>query len=163
MSVVAVIPGFASADLCFLLNWLEGVLYSLPVFSIIIGGWLGLLAVRGAWRIRRFLRHAVHTEGRVVQVEEEPAGKRSVQYRPIITFSTQQGYTETFRPRLQMDRPVYEAGQVLPVVYNPDDPQQAFIHRFWHLWLWPVLNGFSGLFFLLLSLYLLAGLTRSLG
>jgi hypothetical protein len=145
-----------------LLSWLEGVIYAFPIFFLGIGLWQGSVAVLGALRRRRFLQRAVRTTGRVLRMEQVAAGKRSVRYRPVLTFQRRDGQVETFVTTLTLDKPFYDVGQELPVCYDPENPAEAYIGKFWHLWLWPLFNGFMSLFLLFLCGYLWLALRSSL-
>ena len=41
----------------------------------------------------------------------------------------------------------YAVGQELPLLYHPQDPEDARIHSFKHLWLFPTVIGTLGLAF----------------
>jgi hypothetical protein len=74
---------------------------------------------------------------------------------PVVAFSVGNGQPE----QVELDEgswpPAYQAGDSVIVLYDPEQPQQARIQSSTgglFLWLWPVVTGFIGLVFLLVSL-----------
>jgi hypothetical protein len=124
-----------------------GAVFATDFTTVAIGALPGLfgvfgllLLVAGVWhwvRLKRFLRVAQRTEGRVVAVVQEKR-KRLARYFIDVAFTDAQQQTVVFRPSLSTDQPAFQENDTVPVLFHPQQPQQARVHEFWHLWFWPV-------------------------
>ncbi|MCS6782915.1 MAG: DUF3592 domain-containing protein [Gloeomargarita sp. SKYBB_i_bin120] len=133
---------------------------------VLIG--LALLGV-GLWNAHRtwqFLQGAVKTRGEVVDIErrwsrrtEDIDDRRrasrysySLSYYPVVEYSLPNGRRVRFTAKVGSDPPRYRLGQIVEVLYNPNDPFDARIDNFLELWLGPLFWGGFGLFFLVMGL-----------
>ena len=66
-------------------------------------------------------------------------------------FQDAQGRNHTVTSSTGSSRPAYEVGQQVRVLYDPADPQQARLHGFAELWLFPVTFSSIGILCLVLS------------
>ncbi len=67
-------------------------------------------------------------------------------YRPVVSFRTQTGKTIKFSPSISMHPAPYQVGEQVPVLYLPDQPQQAQINQFAYLWFYVLMLIFFGFF-----------------
>jgi hypothetical protein len=75
-------------------------------------------------------------------IEIEP----KYRYRPVIRFKTHSGRTIDFIPAVSMRPAPYQVGEPVEVIFNPDEPNQAQINRFWYVWFNVFILIFFGLF-----------------
>ena len=98
---------------------------------------LGVLAV--VWAVlayrsqRRFLSKALRAKG-VVQSLKAERMERSTVYFPVVTFTTAAGVTVTATSKSSKSAG-YPIGQSLPILYDPDHPDNLEIDAFWSRWL----------------------------
>src|SRR5438132_13579972 len=98
---------------------------------------IGVLAV--IWAVlafrsqRRFLGTALRATG-VVQSLKAERMERSTVYFPVIRFTTAAGATVTAKSKTSGSSG-YPIGKTLPVLYDPDHPENLEIDAFWPRWL----------------------------
>lgn len=91
-----------------------------------------------------FTRNAVKASGTVVElqlVESKRSRNRnnSYVYYPVVTFTTAEGQTVTFRSRAGTNPPAYDKGETVEVLYLSDNPQNAQIKHWVSQWLLPTI------------------------
>ena len=77
-------------------------------------------------------------------------------FAPLVRFQTAERRTIEFQSSLRTNPPAYRAGQVVPVLYDPDEPQSAAIRGVLSLWLLPIILCFIGSIFLCLGIAMVA-------
>jgi len=98
---------------------------------------IGVLAV--IWALlafrseRRFLSTAMRATGLVQSLIAERM-ERSTVYFPVIRFTTAAGVTVTAKSKTSRSSG-YPIGKTLPVLYDPDHPEDLEIDAFWSRWL----------------------------
>jgi len=98
---------------------------------------IGVLAV--IWAVlafrseRRFLSRAMRATG-VVQSLKAERMERSTVYFPVIRFTTAAGVTVTAKSKTSRSSG-YPIGKALPVLYDPNHPENLEIDAFWSRWL----------------------------
>lgn len=128
---------------------------------IFLGCGLGLLAT--AARILRrtgaFLRRAVSTTGEVVSLETVPPtdSQELPTYRPTVAFTIAPNQHVRFESIAHSSPPAYAVGARVPVLYDPERPQDARIASFTGLWLLPSILGTLGLTFTMVGAAILLG------
>jgi len=97
-------------------------------------------AVWAFLRVRAFLERATTTVGVVAALEEEIEHERDgtvTYFYPVVRFQVA-GKEVEFRSNVGSNRPGYRAGQQVPVVYEPGQPEAAKIRSFFQLWTLPL-------------------------
>ena len=118
---------------------------------IFLGCGLALLAA--AARILRrtgaFLRRAVATTGEVVALETVPPtdSQELPTYRPTVAFTIGSTQRIRFESMAHSNPAEHAVGARVPVLYDPERPQDARIASFTGLWLLPSILGVLGLTF----------------
>lgn len=88
-----------------------------------------------------FLRTAETTSGQVVLITDNQ--------RAVVQFATEDNKAPSF---LASRFEKYEIGEQVPVIYNPADPQQAYVNSFLGLWAVSISSIIIGLSLALISL-----------
>jgi hypothetical protein len=101
------------------------------------------------------------TEGVVVDLRRQP-GKGGETYAPIVAYLAG-GDEYEIKGSVSSSFIKYEIGDVVPVVYSPEDPGDATVADFQQLWLLPTILGGGGLVFLAGTLGLGAYVIRKAG
>jgi hypothetical protein len=116
-------------------------------------GWPGALAVLGLALVGLgglFLLPSVPyisagqpTEGIVVKIAKRP-GPKGTMYTPVVGYLVDsEEYIVSSSTSSSWN--AYHVGEVVPVLYFADDPEQAVIGDFQQLYLWPCIFGVPGL------------------
>lgn len=98
-------------------------------------------------RQKAFLTRARFARGNVIKTVRR-AGENGWLYRPVIEFKTEAGRAVTFADCLETSWIRYRLGVMVPVVYEPSQPNEARIHSFASLWLPSLITGILGLLFI---------------
>ena len=107
---------------------------SLIIFGAIVGLWLPLYLF---FETKGFLKVAVRTEARVVQLE-----KRNDCYFPVLSFVDESGDEHRIPSSYGSYPPRYEVGDSVQILYNPENPKKVEIDAFFVLWFGPII-GFA--------------------
>jgi hypothetical protein len=83
----------------------------------------------------------------VSRTEEGMKMEKKVRYRSQIQFKTQTGRTIEFISPISTRPARYNIGERVEVLYDPQNPKQAQINSFLHLWFTTLMLIFFGLFF----------------
>jgi len=75
------------------------------------------------------------------------AGYKSGGYAAVFRFKTFDGRSVEVEENLRTNPPQFQVGELVDVLYNPEDPRQARINRWMNLYLVPLLFGGMGLIF----------------
>jgi hypothetical protein len=127
-------------------------------------GWLflfiGLALLGGAVFLyqdtQAFIDRALTARGTVIDLARSASSSRtgsgtgsSSTWRPVVTFTDHEGRSVEFISSVGSNPPSHRKGDVVEVLYLPDDSQQARIKGFIDLWLFPlILLGIGSIFFL---------------
>jgi hypothetical protein len=128
---------------------------------IFLGCGLGLLGA--AARILRgtgaFLRRAVSATGEVVSLQTVPPtdAQELPTYRPTVVFTVPPGQRVRFQSIAHSYPAEHAVGTKVPVLYDPERPQDARIASFTSLWLLPCILGGLGLTFASVGAAILLG------
>jgi hypothetical protein len=107
---------------------IEGrILLAFGLLFLLVG--LVLLA-----RAIAFQREAISGSGSVVELRVT-ASMDGPMTSPIVEFQTPEG--TTFRCEGTATSPAPRLGEMVPIIYRPDDPQHARINTFVQRWLFP--------------------------
>lgn len=96
---------------------------------------LGLIAGGGyfRWQTEKFLRTAISADGLVTTIiKREYHGKYAplTGYYPRVSFRTKEGRSVIFIPTAASGPSDYRRNQTVPIVYDPRQPQHAYIRAF---------------------------------
>jgi hypothetical protein len=103
-----------------------------------------LVAVGFALNTTIFLTRSIRAEGKItalLEVEDDDGG---ITYRPVFTFGTSNGTSQTIRSDAGSNPPGFELGQTVPIRYETADPSVARIDTFWQIWPFPVAFAIGG-------------------
>jgi hypothetical protein len=122
---------------------------------LIIFGGIGLLMVIGAFflwkRSKNLLANGIKTEGTVIDLIGRRGSKGGTTYTPQVGFKAMDGREITFMGHVGSNPPSFQVGQIVPVVYLPNNPEKAAINAFWDLWGAATIIGGMGVMFLVIS------------
>jgi len=120
------------------------------IFGLVFGG-VGLLLTALAlffWlRTRAFLGTAQKAQGTVIQMVYSSDSEGGGGYSPVYTFRTMNGQVVEVTDRMSSNPPQFKEGQIIDVLYDPDNPNKARINKWFNLYFVPILLGFLGLVF----------------
>lgn len=101
------------------------------IILLLVGGLLLAGYLIGAARTRRFLRNGADAQGVVVDlnryVTRGSDGRSARSVQPVVAFDLPDGRQVTFEDALGTSWEPYELGAVVPVKYDPGDPEDARI------------------------------------
>jgi hypothetical protein len=111
-----------------------------------VGLLLLVIAIFLIYRTRRFLARAVDTTGTVISFVTSHSSEGGVTYKPVVQFQVG-GQVVQFVDSMGSSPPSYEVGEVLPVKYDPLNPQKARPNKPFRLWFAPGLLILMGAIF----------------
>lgn len=122
--------------------------------TAVIFSLFGLLSLVGgmffAYRQYTFSQTAKTTTGTVVDVKKSVTNRvgkpDKISYTPYVTFEDATGTLVEFKAA-SSNPPGYSMGQIVPVLFDPNAPEKAYINNFSQRWLPAVLMAGFGLFF----------------
>jgi hypothetical protein len=117
-----------------------------PIFAI-LGGLLLVIGLFFFMRIRRFLASAKEVKGTVIQMAYRSSSDSGGGYAAVYQFRTLDGKTIVAQDSLTTNPPRHKVGQELDVLYDPEDPNRAYIKSFMSLYFLPALLGGLGVVF----------------
>ena len=117
-----------------------------------IGLLLVLAAVWAGWSTKAWVARSVEVQGLVIEMvrvrDREDSGYL---FAPVVRFKTVNGSTIEFESGLRTNPPAYHTGQIVSVLYDPDEPRSAAIHGMLSLWMMPIILSFIGTIFLIVG------------
>lgn len=113
---------------------------------------IGLSLLLGAaWSVsstKAWIAHATEVEGKVIEmVRIRDRDDGGYMFAPLVRFETTDGNTVEFQSSFRSNPPAYRTGQIVSVLYDPEDPQSAAIRGVFSLWLTSMILGFIGFMF----------------
>lgn len=110
----------------------------------------GLLFVIGAFlffRTRSFISTAQEVQGTVIEMVWSSSSDGGGGYSPVYQFRAINGQMITVQDSLSSSPPMFQVGQTIDVLYDPENPQKARIKKFWSLYFTSILLCGMGLIF----------------
>ena len=123
----------------------EGLLFGL-IFGF-VGFILAALAVFFWLRTHAFLGTAQKARGTVIRLVYSYSPEGGGGYSPVYTFRTMSGQVVEVTDSLSSNPPQFKEGQIINVLYDPENPNRARINKWFNLYFVPLLLGFLGLIF----------------
>jgi hypothetical protein len=116
--------------------------YIVPALLLVVGTVLSAFGLSLIVNTRRFLLTALRTQGRVVGYEERKGrgdgpGLRTYLH-PKLEYEDQHGQKQYVTIALGRDRKAIPKGSVVPIIFDPNCPQDARIDSFSELWAFPL-------------------------
>jgi len=134
----------------------------IPLILIAAGILLVAASVYFYMTTENFIEDAHTAPGEVIALVDTPADIESsggVLYAPVIKFTTEEGTTITFQSTHAANPAPYDKGDIVEVLYTPDDPGNARVHDFISVWLASLISLFLGICFLAAAGWKSRGLT----
>lgn len=100
-----------------------------------------------------FMEGAQQAEGVVIDLQASSSDGSTV-YSPVVRFEPQSGAQVVFTGSVRSSPPAYSLGEPVKVYYRPENPADAMINSVMELWFGPILVGFMGTVFLVISLFI---------
>ena len=111
----------------------------------IVGILLLAIAAFFFMRTRTFIGRAKEAKGTVIQMEyRRNSSSSSGAYAAVYQFKTSDGQTIIKQDTLASNPPRFKVGQVLDVLYEPDNPNRATINTWMSLYFLPALLAALG-------------------
>ena len=105
------------------------------ITSLLIAAGILALAIWLTMRTRKWKARAVRTEGRIVEFRRGSDRTRA----PVVEFTTSGGETVQHWVNTSSMFDSFAVGKVVPIYYDPEEPQKARIGKFGHLYTLPVI------------------------
>ncbi|MGV7222625.1 MAG: DUF3592 domain-containing protein [Nitrospinales bacterium] len=105
----------------------------------------------------------VSAEGSVIRFERvtnHSSEGNSFTYYPVVRFEDEQGNAVTFKSRVGSSHPTNEQGDIVSVIYNPQNPEKAMIDSGWWNWFPTIGCASASLLFLWINIQTYIGTRR---
>lgn len=141
------------------------------ILAAIIGISMTIISGFMFWNEYTFIIHSEKAPGEIIDYEARESSEGDTFYHPIVQFRTQDNHIIEFtsptgenisinspllRQILQTDN-TDDKDNLVEVLYDPENPQNAKINSFFNIWLWPsiaLIIGLGFIFGLFYELYL---------
>jgi hypothetical protein len=122
------------------------------IFTVLGASFLTMGLGMALWTAH-FLSRSVSAQGTVVQMRAVQDAKTHTEtYAPVIGFVARDGHSYTVDSHSSSNPPSYVVGEMVRVLYDPEDPAEGKIDSVWQVW------GIAIVFSALGSLFLLTGI-----
>ncbi len=91
-----------------------------------------------------FLHSSLSADGVVVALRPRATRSSKYSWMPVFRFTTQDGRTFTVTSNIAQSPSPWKFGDHVPVLYQPDHPENAHIDSFFQLWAPQVIVGIVG-------------------
>jgi len=110
---------------------------ALPLILLLSGG-------SGVASRLRLEHSGVTATGHVVRLQGRP-GRHGTSYYPVVQFMTEDNGEITFTGSAGSRPPAFQVNEEVAVLYDPDNPQTAYIKTFTQFWAAPLVPFLAGL------------------
>lgn len=120
------------------------------IFSLafgFVGFILAALALFFWLRTRSFLGTAQKAQGTVIRMVYSSDSDGGGGYSPVYTYRTMSGQVIEVTDSMFSNPPQFKEGQMIDVLYDPENPGRARINKWFNLYFVPLLLGFLELVF----------------
>ena len=111
---------------------LGGAFMLLPISAVILLG----VSIWYTFSSFGFYYNGVETEATVVRLESSHSTDSGTTYSPVYRY-TVNGEQYEYESVNSSSPPSHQVGEVVTLLYDPDDPGRARVNSFWELWLLP--------------------------
>src|SRR5262245_28244947 len=130
-------------------NYRKSQRFAIPILFVLAFGSL-LLGHHLYLKTEAFLERASRATGQVVELKEVESTDGDSTWAPVLEFNDREGRRQRFVESVSSNPPGYHRGQVVNVLYNPENPSEARIDRGRaNHWAAILLGSVGGLFLLL--------------
>lgn len=106
-------------------------------------------------RTRLFMSKAQEVKGTVTNMLSSFSSEGGTTYAPVFKFTTQQGQVVEVAEKTYSSPPQFQTGQIVDILYDPQDPGRARIKKWFNLYFTPLLLGGMGITFGVVGVILL--------
>ena len=124
-----------SADL------IVGIVFSLVGFLLMVIGVFILV------RTRMFISTSQEVKGTVTHLIASSGSEGGTVYAPVFKFTTIQGQVIEVEEKVASNPPQFSQGQVVDILYDPENPSRARVKKWFNLYFVPLLLGGMGIIF----------------
>jgi len=113
------------------------VIKILSVIALLVGVILLVAGISAYSERQAFLARAQPASGVIIGIERETSsmsGRTFTSFYYRVRYATQRGDSLEFRTAEGSSSPEYSISETVPILYAPDNPQQAVINTFGFLW-----------------------------
>ncbi len=126
-------------------------------FRIYFALGLGLVSWLGAFywfrRVSSFAANALKVRGVVIELVKDDSGDGLI-YRPLVRFIDLSGIEQNFQGQVGSNPSAFKVGELVKVLYHPEQPEKARIDAPFSLWGGPIVLAAAG------ALLIFAGLIQ---
>jgi hypothetical protein len=122
------------------LLWFNVVFLTVGIVALSIGGFSTVSRLS-------FQRSALTARGRVLRLERRSARRGSSAYRPVVEFLTRDEQEITFTSKVGNNPPAFQVDEAVTVLYDPEDPHDAYIQSLVQFWGGPLFAFLFGAVF----------------
>jgi hypothetical protein len=98
----------------------------MTILAAIAGLIFSTIAYRSWSSTNNILENGLHTEGVVIDIiSRTDRKKRTTTYAPVVQFKTSKGEVVAYHSNVFTNPCSYVQGQLVPIWYMPDNPQEA--------------------------------------
>lgn len=112
-----------------------GCAFILLPFSAVI---LLIVSVWYTYSSWNYYSNGVEVQATVTRLESSTSSEGGTTYSPVFRY-TVNGQEYEYESVNSSDPPSHEVGEVVTLLYNPDNPTKARENSFWELWLLPII------------------------
>jgi hypothetical protein len=138
---VVVVEAYINKELFMGASLIIGVVFSLLGFLLVAIGVFILI------RTRAFISRSQETKGTVINLLTSHGSEGGITYAPVFRFTTIQGQVMEVAESVYSNPPGFSVGQIVDILYDPQDPSNARAKKWSSLYFVPLLLGGMGAIF----------------
>ena len=105
---------------------------------LLVGIILLLIAYLLYNKTKKLLETGVRTQAEVIELIRNYDSDGDT-YTPVFSYIHHTGETKTYTSKISSSPPAYDVGEIVNIVYNPDDDQELKTITFWGLYRWSII------------------------
>ena len=98
-------------------------------------------------RTRMFISTSQEVKGTVTHLIASSGSEGGTVYAPVFKFTTIQGQVIEVEEKVASNPPQFSQGQVVDILYDPENPSRARVKKWFNLYFVPLLLGGMGIIF----------------
>lgn len=118
-----------------------GIVFSLVGFLLLVIGLFILM------RTRLFISKSQEVKGTVTHLIASSGSEGGTVYAPVFKFTTIQGQVIEVEEKVASNPPQFSQGQIVDILYDPENPRHARVKKGFNLYFVPILLGGMGIIF----------------